>query len=233
MADHARRMSSNASESQASESNKRKRDSTDNGARNDATRGWHHSSGSNGSGQGTESEDALNTTFFTHSGADGSQGSPNQSTEALLQQQLMQHANTLKQNGHGSDGISIAKAALGTYPGSFQIPQPTDVSFASGGSGGDGGSYDNNGGQPHLYNPAAMMATQNTANQVQAAREASGASSKPAVGSEEWHKVRKDNHKEGTVVSFLFSQNSNVLTIFQWSVAGVRTSMKASTSLPR
>lgn len=80
-------------------------------------------------------------------------------------------------------------------------------------------------------------------------------SNKPAVGSEEWHKMRKDNHKEGELSTFLFlsfklflyttpgwllcaimskrESGHLLLTVFQSSDGGARQSTKASTSWPK
>ena len=90
-------------------------------------------------------------------------------------------------------------------------PQNPNMSFTSNGSGTDGervdSSFDTNGAdssQTHLsqgtpYQVPSYASLGSTAAQVQAAREASngGGSVKPQVGTEEWHKIRKDNHKEG------------------------------------
>jgi len=86
------------------------------------------------------------------------------------------------QNGSAEHASSTAAAALaGIYP-TMTIPQPTDVSFATQGSDGDRGesSFMDNSQQNDSFmeNPTPSRA------------------SKPAVGSDEWHKVRKDNHKE-------------------------------------
>jgi bHLH factor len=66
------------------------------------------------------------------------------------------------------------------------IPQPTDVSFATQGSDtdrNDASFMDNSQGENSFLE-----------NSTPSGR---GSGSKPAVGSDEWHKVRKDNHKEG------------------------------------
>ena len=76
-----------------------------------------------------------------------------------------------------------------------------DTSFDLGGT--DGGPNPNGHSSP--YNLAPFTSVGGTAAQVQAAREASNNGAiKPAVGTDEWHKVRRDNHKEGQlpVVAF-------------------------------
>jgi bHLH factor len=103
------------------------------------------------------------------------------SAEALEDYSNLHH----DQNGSADHASSTAAAALaaGIYP-TMTIPQPTDVSFATQGSDGDRGqdsSFMDNSQQNDSFmeNPTPSRA------------------SKPAVGSDEWHKVRKDNHKEG------------------------------------
>jgi bHLH factor len=92
------------------------------------------------------------------------------------------------QNGadHAHASATAAAALAGVYP-TMTIPQPTDVSFATQGSDNDRGDssfMDNS----QAGNDSFME--QNTPS-------GRGSGNKPAVGSDEWHKVRKDNHKEG------------------------------------
>ncbi|KAL9612102.1 MAG: hypothetical protein Q9167_003289 [Letrouitia subvulpina] len=128
---------------------------------------------------------------------------------STLSQQLQASIN------HGlpgpSNASSTAAAALAGIIPQMTIPQPTEMSFASTGSATDGdrqmdssfdmGNPDN--GQGHHaqgmpYNMGSYPG--NTAAQLQAARETSNGGgvggNKPSVGSDEWHKVRRDNHKE-------------------------------------
>ncbi|KAL8931485.1 MAG: hypothetical protein Q9211_006930 [Gyalolechia sp. 1 TL-2023] len=90
------------------------------------------------------------------------------------------------------------------------IMQTTDMSFASTASNTDAdrhfdSAFDISGDSGHGHNGHAPpynlhSFSGNTAAQVQAAREGSnggGLGPKPSVGSDEWHKVRRDNHKEG------------------------------------
>lgn len=103
------------------------------------------------------------------------------------------------------DPSSTAAAALAAHMGAG----PSDMSFVSNGSGSEGdrpmdSSFDlsGDGSQNHMshgapYNINSFTTAGGTAAQVQAAREASNGGSKPPVGSDEWHKVRRDNHKEG------------------------------------
>jgi len=93
------------------------------------------------------------------------------------------------QNGsseHANNASSTAAAALaGIYP-TMTIPQPTDVSFATHASDSDrnqDGSFMDNSQQDGSFLESSTPSGR-------------GSGQKPAVGSDEWHKVRKDNHKE-------------------------------------
>lgn len=133
-----------------------------------------------------------------------------------LSQQLARHVTTPHQNvPNSSNPSNTAAAALaaGILP-QLTVPQPTELSFVSTGSGTEDGdqhldnSY-NLGGQENGQNhhtqgtPYNLGNFQGTAAQVQAARDSANAGSKPAVGSDEWHKVRRDNHKEGKSMSII------------------------------
>jgi hypothetical protein len=92
------------------------------------------------------------------------------------------------QNGadHANASSTAAAALAGIYP-TMTIPQPTDVSFATQGSDGDRGEssfMDNSQVGGDSFMESSTPSGRGTGN-------------KPAVGSDEWHKVRKDNHKEG------------------------------------
>jgi hypothetical protein len=92
-------------------------------------------------------------------------------------------------NDHANASSTAAAALAGIYP-TMTIPQPTDVSFAT------QASEDRNDGSFNMddsqQNDSYMESTPG-----HSGGRGSGGGSKPAVGSEEWHKVRKDNHKEG------------------------------------
>jgi bHLH factor len=90
---------------------------------------------------------------------------------------------------NGADASSTAAAALahGLYP-TMTIPQPTDISFGT-----QGGSENDRGDTSFMDNSQAG----GDSFMEQSTPSGRGTGSKPAVGSDEWHKVRKDNHKEG------------------------------------
>ena len=107
--------------------------------------------------------------------------SPN-SGEALQDFSDLHHQGD--QNGSAEHASSTAAAALaGIYP-TMSIPQPTEVSFATQGSDSD-------------RNPDASFMDNSQAGDSFMEQSQPVRAPKPAVGSDEWHKVRKDNHKEG------------------------------------
>ena len=96
------------------------------------------------------------------------------------------------QLGVASDNPNLSFVSTGS---GTDLDRHQDSSFDL--SGGDGSQNHNNQSSPYTLAPFASVG--GTAAQVQAAREASnGGAVKPAVGTDEWHKVRRDNHKEGT-----------------------------------
>ena len=157
------------------------------------------SSNVNGNGNGND-----HTNMF--------QDSSIQPTDLSFSQSLSRHlANSSNNNADGSNASATAAAALGgmTMP-HLTVPQPTDMSFASNNSGTDGerqqldASFDlsQDTGQGHHTQgtPYNLSTFTGTAEAVHAAREsANGGATKPPVGSDEWHKLRKDNHKEGNL----------------------------------
>lgn len=139
---------------------------------------------------------------------DNFHSSANSNDFSNLSQQL-QAANNSNHSIPTSNASSTAAAALAGLLPQMTIPQPTDMSFASTNSNTDAdrhfdSSFDMSGDSAHAHNgqgpPYSLHSFPgNTAAQVQAARENSnggGLGPKPSVGSDEWHKVRRDNHKE-------------------------------------
>ena len=139
-------------------------------------------------------------------GSSGESFSDNSNEYAHLHQQLQIAAHTQ------IDASSTAAAALAAHLGG---PEASSLSFVSQGTGTDGErqmdtSFDLGGSdvvQNHnpnsAYNLSPFTSVGGTAAQVQAAREASNNGAiKPAVGTEAWHKVRRDNHKEGLSIPY-------------------------------
>ncbi|KAL8764214.1 MAG: hypothetical protein Q9184_000183 [Pyrenodesmia sp. 2 TL-2023] len=121
--------------------------------------------------------------------------------------QQLQAANNSNHGLPSTNASSTAAAALAGIMPQMTIPQPTHLSFASEVSNADGdrqfdSSFDMSGDSGHGHNGQGAPYNLNsfpgtTAAQVEAARESSnGGGNKPSVGSDEWHKVRRDNHKE-------------------------------------
>lgn len=185
-------------------SNKRKRDPSDHG-------GDHKHSGSkrtstattNLNGNGHESSDMSRVLYPDNM---PNPSGPSQDFNALSQQIARHVANHAITDNNNTNPSSTAAAALAGIMPQLTVPQPTELSFVSTGSGTDAdrqldSSFDLGGDNGPNHNvqgsPYGMGGFQGTATQVQNAREASNGGPKPAVGSDEWHKVRRDNHKEG------------------------------------
>lgn len=182
-------------------SNKRKRDPSDQGGDHKHAGAKRTSSATNLNGNGHEPTEMSRVLYQDNMpNASG----PSQDFNALSQQLARQVAGHLTENN--TNPSSTAVAALAGIMPQLTVPQPTELSFVSTGSGTDAdrqldSSFDLGGDNGPNHNvqgsPYGMGGFQGTATQVQNAREASNGGPKPAVGSDEWHKVRRDNHKEG------------------------------------
>ncbi|RDL39374.1 Uncharacterized protein BP5553_03714 [Venustampulla echinocandica] len=122
----------------------------------------------------------------SNTGADQSGHGQDASVEALQDYSgLHHHGGADNQNGSAEHASSTAAAALaGIFP-TITIPQPTDVSFGAT----QGSDTDRN--QESSFMDNSQQGQDSYVDNTQPAPRA-----KLAVGSEEWHKVRKDNHKE-------------------------------------
>lgn len=79
-----------------------------------------------------------------------------------------------------------------------------------------------------------FSAIPSTAQALMAARDATTPNhNKPAVGTQQWHQQRKDNHKEGEPRKHIPVDATEGLTRTQSSDVAAKPSMKASTSLQR
>lgn len=133
----------------------------------------------------------------------GASGGVNVADFSALQQAAAEHS----ESADPANATSTAQAALGMYP-TLHVPPSTEEQFAAqaAAEGDQGHDHAFNPDMPHpdgLIDPSAANANQQSpTNGVQNQEHrysSSGPSSvKPSVGSEEWHKMRKDNHKEGT-----------------------------------
>ncbi|KAF2180215.1 hypothetical protein K469DRAFT_593190 [Zopfia rhizophila CBS 207.26] len=170
-------------------SNKRKRDSRDHGPT--ASRPAP-ATANNTSGSTNDLSDQATASFLAAHNAS--------TNEEEMQQQFDAH-----QNG-GANTSSVgdtAAAALAHY--SMTVPQATELSFQAQTSGAEGASFnmgDHNQQQQtgmQDFSFEALKAATQTPRSGQAATNESPPNTgghKPPVGSEEWHKVRRDNHKE-------------------------------------
>ena len=100
---------------------------------------------------------------------------------------------------------STAAAALAASMPQLTVPQPTELSFPSTNSGNEedrqlDSSFDIGPDSNHQHTDGTPynIGGYNGANGDQIQGNSGMGPGKPPVGSEEWHKVRKDNHKEGT-----------------------------------
>ena len=104
---------------------------------------------------------------------------------------------------------STAAAALAANMPHLTVPQPTELSFPGTGPSNDPdrqleSSFDLGGASDADQNhhaPGAAYSLEayqgGSHSDPQSGRDPEGTGVKPAVGTDEWHKVRRDNHKEG------------------------------------
>lgn len=186
-------------------SNKRKRENSDHG-------------GEDPSHPGAKRPSSSNNLNGNHDGGDISrQMYPDPTTAgqdfSAISQHLVRHVGNpnhgLPENSHAS---STAAAALAGIMPQLTVPQPTDLSFVGTGSSQEGDrqldtSFDLGGPDVAANHnvqgtPYHMGGFPGGGGPVPTGREVSnGGGIKPAVGSEEWHKVRRDNHKEGAITA--------------------------------
>lgn len=115
-------------------------------------------------------------------------------------QQIAQHI--------ANANTTTAAAALAANMPQLTVPRPTELSFPSSGSGTDGdrhmdSSFDMAGGSDgdqhqhhHTQGTPYNLDAYQGDGPVPAQSSDGGGGAKPAVGTDEWHKVRRDNHKE-------------------------------------
>jgi len=104
--------------------------------------------------------------------------------EALQDYNSLHQGHLDNHNGSAEHASTAAAALAGIYP-TMTVPQPTDVSFATQGS-----DSDRNAESSFMDN------SQQQDSFMENSTPSGRSGNKPAVGSDEWHKVRKDNHKE-------------------------------------
>ena len=136
----------------------------------------------------------------------------NGSEEYSIQQQVARHV------ANHNASSSTAAAALAASMPQLTVPQPTELSFPSTNSGNEedrqvDSSFDI--GQDSTQHHSEGGSYNHFANTNGDQTQSSGGNghSKPAVGTEEWHKVRKDNHKEGASNTTPICPSTIVLTL--------------------
>jgi bHLH factor len=181
-------------------SNKRKRDTPDSG---DAQRMNRHAPAHNGGMQGIQGAPSSTNNSHYYSAAEhpvagyDTHGLASNGNElSRIDQQLLQHVGGAH-NGVTDDNTMTAKAALAHQPQS-EYPPP-DAGF-------DNNSLGHSltfGDDVNAVPMPGVHGHNSTAAAVYAAREAQNMGQKPAVGSAEWHTIRKNNHKEGKILQCL------------------------------
>jgi hypothetical protein len=154
-----------------------------------------------------------------------------------LQQPDQQTSNLQVSHPHNQAAIpsasDTATAALAQYH-TMSVPQPTENTFMH---------QPTEGGDRISATPADQTPVQRSGSfgdmevsgpngdaSSPSGAQATPGGSKPSVGSEEWHKVRRDNHKEGKN-NLAWQYRSDADTHHQSNVAAERPLMKASTRL--
>jgi transcriptional regulator CBF1 len=170
----------NASGSAASPSQKRKRGLPEPSSPTDPRRPK----------RGAASHNDVDSAAYVESAVEAAQAAAAASVNVdltALQQATADHHDS----GSAANASTTAAAALG-YP-TLHIPPSTEETFAAQMAAEDQAAHHDHsfgGDVPDGLPDSSNLVSQNGAR-------GSDSHSKPAVGSEEWHKVRKDNHKEG------------------------------------
>ncbi|KAI1808549.1 hypothetical protein F4811DRAFT_246145 [Daldinia bambusicola] len=141
---------------------------------------------------------------YVESAVEAAQAAAQAATNAdfsALQQATADHHDT---SDH-ANASSTAAAALGTLYPTIHVPQSTEETFAAQTSTEAEHHQDSSFGHNDMLHADSLPDTSSNGlppsqNGVRSAQPSyttsSTSTSKPAVGSEEWHKLRKDNHKE-------------------------------------
>ena len=168
--------------------------------------------------QSTQSIGSKRPSLAPHNGnAEYSNGVPNESFVSAEDSELVHQLQQVSTPHEASNTAAQALAAqihaqennmsfVNGAPGS-EMNRHLDSSFDLGGDNGTPSQHQNM-SSPYDLPPFNLGAT---SSQGPAARDApNGSSAKPAVGTDEWHKVRRDNHKEGEfAVEVDFSHSSS------------------------
>lgn len=178
-------------------SNKRKREPSDHASSGRQSSSRHAPPTSNNvHGNGQDTSNSSHDTYSTET---------NNHDFTSMSEQLSRHIANVNANA----APTTAAAALAATMPQLTVPQPTDFTFSNSGAGTDpdrqlDSSFDMGGGSEEGHNHHTQGTPYNLdAYQGGAAAHGQDAdnSAKPPVGSVEWHKVRRDNHKEGEISS--------------------------------
>lgn len=154
---------------------KRKRQSSDEGAMR-PTPGYQRTDGANSSGHDQDSA----ASFLGQAGEDMQQSSSG------LDMGGLPHPGPSNSNASDTAAAALSHAYM-------SVPQSTELSFAA--NGGNNQDVRREGFDDHLR---SQLTGANVGQQAQSPPSADGTpGAKPAVGSDEWHRQRRDNHKEG------------------------------------
>ncbi|CAM1502992.1 Fc.00g077680.m01.CDS01 [Cosmosporella sp. VM-42] len=148
----------------------------------------------------------ADTTSFIENAIEATQAAAANGVSVADFNALQQAAAADHAEGHDpSSATSTAQAALGMYP-TLHVPPSTEEQFAAQAAADVGHDHENS-FNPDVSQPDGLLDAppvsaapqQSPPNGIQhqpPRYQTSAANPKPTVGSEEWHKMRKDNHKE-------------------------------------
>ncbi|KAI9760218.1 MAG: Carbon-nitrogen hydrolase [Chaenotheca gracillima] len=122
-------------------------------------------------------------------------------TQHLNGDQQHQQSSQQSQQPNAAEATSTAAAALAGIYTNMTVPQPTEIAFAkqptTSNDMDSSFTMDENGNTHEVTQEyLEALARGGAAPPSSGGRDSIGAGSKPAVGSDEWHRVRRDNHKE-------------------------------------
>ncbi|KAI5864641.1 hypothetical protein GGS23DRAFT_457775 [Durotheca rogersii] len=138
------------------------------------------------------------TAAYVESAVEAAQAAAQAADFSALQQATVDHHDP---SDH-ANASSTAAAALGSMYPTIHVPQPTEETFAAQTSAENEHHQDSSFGHNDMPDglPDSSSVGNPSQNGIRSTQPAylvtPSSNPKPAVGSEEWHKMRKDNHKE-------------------------------------
>ncbi|KAI0013635.1 hypothetical protein F4779DRAFT_345057 [Xylariaceae sp. FL0662B] len=151
----------------------------------------------------TQDAPSAPTAAYVESAVEAAQAAAQAATNAdftALQQAAAEH----HESSDPANASSTAAAALGTMYPTLHVPQTTEETFAAQASAENEHHQESSFGHGDMMHPDSLPDTTNSLGQQSPQNGirptqppySNSQGPKPAVGSEEWHKQRKDNHKE-------------------------------------